>query len=80
MSVQKPNVTDNDQISASGDFESSLQKLKTTVEELERGNLNLEESLRKYREASNLAKICNSQLTAVEEQLKIIAAEFEQSL
>ena len=41
------------------DFEKSLKKLERIVQELEEGNLSLEEALRKYEEGIGLAKGCS---------------------
>ncbi len=54
------------------DFESSLKHLKDLVTELEDGSLSLEESLRIFKEASQLATNCEQQLASVEEQVRII--------
>ncbi len=54
------------------DFEGSLNHLKDLVTELEGGNLSLEESLRIFKEASQLASSCEQQLACVEEQVRII--------
>lgn len=43
-------------------FEEALEELETIVKELEMGNAPLDEAIKKYTEAMNLAKICNEKL------------------
>ncbi|MGD9014536.1 MAG: exodeoxyribonuclease VII small subunit [Candidatus Omnitrophota bacterium] len=44
------------------DFEKSLKRLERIVEELEDGNLSLDEALKKYEEGIGLAKGCSKML------------------
>ena len=43
-------------------FEEALEELEVIVRELENGNAPLDEAIKKYTEAMNLAKICNEKL------------------
>ena len=43
-------------------FEQALEELEIIVKELEMGNAPLDEDIKKYTEAMNLAKICNEKL------------------
>lgn len=43
-------------------FEQALDELEIIVRELENGNAPLDEAIKKYTEAMNLAKICNEKL------------------
>ena len=43
-------------------FEGALEKLEAIVKELESGNVDLDNAIKKYTEAMNLAKICNEKL------------------
>jgi exodeoxyribonuclease VII small subunit len=43
-------------------FEEALEELELIVKELEAGNAPLDEAIKKYTEAMNLAKICNEKL------------------
>ncbi|MDH3346789.1 MAG: exodeoxyribonuclease VII small subunit [Desulfobulbaceae bacterium] len=47
---------------AKKNFETSLQKLEQITDELEEGELSLEESLKKFQEGINLVNFCNSKL------------------
>ncbi|VBB08008.1 exonuclease vii small subunit [Lucifera butyrica] len=57
-------------------FEEALNKLETIVNELESGELALEESLTKFATGMDLAKLCLSRLAAAEKQIdKIVQME-----
>ena len=47
-------------------FEEKLKKLENIVNELESGEIDLDESIEKYKEAMNLVKECDSKLKSVE--------------
>ena len=47
-------------------FEESMKKLETIVVELENGNLNLDESVKKFEEGMKIAKQCNNMLEEAE--------------
>ena len=44
------------------DFEKSLKKLERIVQELEDGNISLDEALKKYEEGIELARGCSKML------------------
>ncbi len=59
-------------------FESNLQELETLVKELEGGNVPLEDAIKKYTEAMELAKSCSDKLNnATEKVNKILASDGE---
>ena len=43
-------------------FEEALEELEAIVKELEMGNAPLDEAIKKYTLAMNLAKVCNEKL------------------
>ena len=47
---------------AKKNFETSLQKLEQITDELEEGELSLEDSLKKFQEGITLVNFCNSKL------------------
>ena len=55
-------------------FEESMKKLESIVNELENGNLNLDESVEKFEEGMKIAKQCN---TILEDSEKIITILLE---
>lgn len=53
-------------------FEDALSKLEGIVEELERGELSLEESLSAFEEGIRLSRICSKQLDEAERKIEIL--------
>lgn len=53
-------------------FEESMEKLEKIVTELEKGNLNLDESLKKFEDGMKIAKQCNSILEDTEKKIMIL--------
>lgn len=53
-------------------YEQSLERLKTVVEQLERGNLGLEESLSLYEEGVRLSALCERKLSEVEARVRVL--------
>ena len=53
-------------------FEESMKKLEGIVTELENGNLNLDESVKKFEEGMKIAKQCNTILEAAEKKITIL--------
>ena len=53
-------------------FEESMKKLETIVTELENGNLNLDESVKKFEEGIKLSKHCNEMLESAEKQITVL--------
>ena len=49
-------------MSKTADFEKSLKRLEKIVQELEEGNLSLDDALKKYEEGIGLAKGCSKML------------------
>lgn len=56
-------------------LEQSLQKLETLVEQLEKGELSLEESLSLYEQGMKLSKQCQNMLSGIEQKIESINAE-----
>ena len=53
-------------------FEENVEKLEKTVQELESGNLNLEDSIKKFEEGMNISKKCNEILEEAEKKITIL--------
>ena len=53
-------------------FEESMKKLEGIVTELENGNLNLDESVKKFEEGMKIAKQCNTILEEAEKKITIL--------
>ena len=60
---------------AKENFEESMKKLETIVTELENGNLNLDESVKKFEEGMKIAKQCNNILEDSEKKITILLEE-----
>ena len=53
-------------------FEENMESLEKTVQELENGNLNLEDSIKKFEEGINLSKKCNDILEEAEKRITVL--------
>ena len=56
-------------------IEESFASLDVIIEELQNGDLTLEESFQKYEEGMKLIKNCNTALDKVEKKLEVINGE-----
>ena len=57
------------------DFESALAELETLVENMESGQLSLEDSLTAYKRGMELTAFCQKTLNTAEQQVKILEGE-----
>ena len=55
-----------------GVLESSLEKLEKLVEQLESGDLSLEESLKHFEQGVKLTRECQATLKAAEQKVEIL--------
>jgi exodeoxyribonuclease VII small subunit len=53
-------------------FEAALKKLETIVENLENGQLSLEEALKQYEEGVRMADLCTKRLTEAEKKVEVL--------
>ena len=51
-------------------FEKALEKLEKIVEELEAGDLSLDDSLKKYEEGIKLARACQGKLDKAKQRIE----------
>ncbi len=56
-------------------FEEKVTELEKIIDELENGNIALEESIEKYAYAMQLAKECDEKLKKIEEKVNKIVSE-----
>ena len=61
-------------------FEKALEKLEKIVEELENGNVALEEALKKYEEGVKLSRLCQTRLAQAEKKVRILNRSLDGSL
>ncbi len=53
-------------------FEENMQNLENIVQELEKGELNLEDSIKKFEEGIEISKKCNEILENAEKKITIL--------
>lgn len=53
-------------------FEENMEALEKVVQELEKGELNLDGSIKKFEEGMNLSKKCNEILEEAEKKITIL--------
>ena len=53
-------------------FEVALKKLETIVENLENGDLSLDEALKQYEEGVKMADLCTKRLTEAEKRVEVL--------
>ncbi len=61
-------------------FEESLKKLETIVEQLEKGDLSLDESLKLFEEGVGLSTACKQELDAAEGKVEMLIKQRDGSL
>lgn len=56
-------------------FEEKIKKLEEIINDLENGEINLDESIEKYTTAMKLIKECDTELKKVEEKVNKMVSE-----
>ena len=56
-------------------FEEALKRLEQIVEELETGELPLEESMKQYEEGVHLSKLCAKRLEEAKKKIELLMKE-----
>lgn len=59
----------------SPDFETALSQLETMVEQLEKGELSLEESLQTFEQGVKLTRDCQSILAQAEQKVQMLVEQ-----
>lgn len=59
------------------DFEKSLERLETIVDEMESGELSLEQMIKHFEEGSKLVTLCSTKLTEVEQKIEKLVKKGE---
>lgn len=54
-------------------FEDAMKRLEKIVQELEDGNLGLEESLKKYQEGIGLSQFCTKKLNEAQKTVQVLS-------
>ena len=60
---------------AKANFEENMNKLETIVADLEKGDLNLDDSVKKFEEGIRISKECNEMLEEAEKKITILLQE-----
>ena len=61
-------------------FESALEDLEQVVEQLESGELSLEDSLSAFEKGVGLVRVCNQKLNEVEKKIEMLVKDKEGKL
>jgi exodeoxyribonuclease VII small subunit len=61
-------------------FESALEELEQVVEQLESGELSLEDSLSAFEKGVGLVRFCNQKLSEVEKKIELLVKDKEGKL
>ena len=61
-------------------FEKAMEKLEKIVEDLENGNISLEDALKKYEEGVKLSRICQQRLSQAEKKIEVLTKSLDGKL
>jgi exodeoxyribonuclease VII small subunit len=78
--TRSPKPPQADGAEAMPSFEESLKRLETVVDQLEKGELTLEESLKLFEEGVNLTANCKKELDAAEGKVQMLVKQRDGSL
>ena len=53
-------------------FETALKKLESIIENLETGDLSLEDALKQYEEGVKMADLCSKRLSEAEKRVEVL--------
>ncbi len=53
-------------------FEDALKKLEKIIEEMERGDMSLDEALKKYQEGLELSRVCSQRLESAKKKIDVL--------
>jgi len=67
-------------VSTNKKFEAALEDLELVVEQLETGDLSLEDSLEAFEKGVGLVKYCNQKLDEVEKKVELLVKDKEGKL
>ena len=60
------------------DFDTKLEKLEKLVSELEKGDLNLDQCLKKFEQGVELYQFCKSQLNKAEKKVSVLSESLKE--
>jgi exodeoxyribonuclease VII small subunit len=53
-------------------FEDALKKLEKIIEEMEQGDMSLDEALKKYQEGLELSRVCSQRLENAKKKIDVL--------
>ena len=56
-------------------FEEALKKLEKIVDDLEKGDISLDEALKKYQEGIELSRVCSQRLENARKKIDILSKD-----
>ncbi|MBF13665.1 MAG: exodeoxyribonuclease VII small subunit [Legionellales bacterium] len=62
------------------DFESTLESLNSIIENMEKGDLSLEESIKQFEKGMSLTKACQQALSQAEQKVKILLDDHDKPI
>jgi exodeoxyribonuclease VII small subunit len=77
--VDAPGMPPSQGATVKSSFEQALARLEKVVQELEGGELTLEETLVRYEEGSRLAAECARRLEEAEQRIRVLSSAMETS-
>ena len=72
MGTTKKTKAEKDMIEKELTFEASLEELEYLVDQLERGQLTLDESIETFEKGMKLALLCNQKIEASEKKVEVL--------
>ena len=75
--VTAPAVSEGFKLPEDLTFESAMSRLEQVVNDLERGSLTLDESLKAFQEGNALARFCQQRLTEVDRTISKLVQDGE---
>ena len=61
-------------------FENAIKRLEAIVQELESGDLTLDDALKKFQEGVKLSKFCSKKLDETEKKISILLKDEEEGV
>lgn len=61
-------------------FENAMKRLEAIIQELEGGDLSLDEALKKFQEGVKLSKFCSNKLDETEKKVSILLKDEESNV
>ena len=61
-------------------FENAMKRLEAIVQEIESGDLTLDEALKKFQEGVKLSKFCSNKLDETEKKVSILLKDEERNV